>query len=110
MPVSPWAAPRLGQTQETFYVGYTGVWNLLDFSACTFPVTVVDKDVDRARDGRLFRQINDLDGRIQGEYDGEFYHGAPVSLQIGGRRLEEEKVLKMTGVIADALKALKASS
>jgi amidase len=110
MPISPWAAPRLGQTQETFYVGYTGVWNLLDFSACTFPVTVVDKDVDRARDGRLFRQINDLDGRIQGEYDSEFYHGAPVSLQIGGRRLEEEKVLEMTGVIADALKALKASS
>lgn len=29
MAVSPWAAPRLGQTQKTFYVGYTSVWNLL---------------------------------------------------------------------------------
>lgn len=29
MAVSPWAAPRLGQTQPDIYVGYTGVWNLL---------------------------------------------------------------------------------
>lgn len=29
MAVAPWAAPRLGQTQENLYVGYTGVWNLL---------------------------------------------------------------------------------
>ena len=105
MAVSPWAAPRLGQTQENFYVGYTAVWNLLDFAACTFPVTFVDKRIDQASDSKLFRQINDLDGRIQQEYDPEFYHGAPVSLQIGGRRLEEEKVLEMTQIIADALKA-----
>lgn len=105
MALSPWAAPRLGQTQKTFYVGYTGVWNLLDFAVCTFPVTFVDKSVDKAKDSKTFRQINDLDGRIQQEYDANFYHCAPVSLQVAGRRLEEEKVLEMTQVIADALKA-----
>jgi amidase len=31
-------------------------------------------------------------------------HGMPVGLQIAGRRLEEEKVLAMAGVILDALK------
>jgi amidase len=103
--LSPWAAPRLGQTQKTFYVGYTGVFNLLDFAACTFPVTFVDQSLDKVRDMTSFRQINDLDGRIQQEYDPAFYHGAPVSLQVAGRRLEEEKVLEMTGVIASALKA-----
>lgn len=103
--VSPWAAPRLGQTQATFYVGYTGVFNLLDFSACTFPVTFVDEKMDKARDLKEFKPINDLDGRIQREYDPSFYHGAPVSLQVAGRRLEEEKVLEMTAVIAEALKA-----
>lgn len=107
MPISPWAAPRLGQTQETFYVGYTGVWNLLDFSACTFPVTTVDREVDKAGDGKIFRQINDLDGRIHGEYDSDFYHGAPVGLQLGGRRLEEEKVLEMTEVVGEALRMYK---
>ena len=27
--VTPWAAARLGRTQKTLYVGYTGVFNLL---------------------------------------------------------------------------------
>jgi amidase len=107
MPVSPWAAPRLGQTQDTFYVGYTGVWNLLDFSACTFPVTEVDRHLDKEGAKKAFRQINELDGKIQGEYDAEFYHGAPVGLQMGGRRLEEEKVLEMTRVVAEALREYK---
>jgi amidase len=105
--VSPWAAPRLGQTQDTFYVGYTGVWNLLDFSACTFPVTEVDRHLDKEGAKKAFRQINELDGKIQGEYDAEFYHGAPVGLQMGGRRLEEEKVLEMTRVVAEALREYK---
>ncbi|KIV93944.1 hypothetical protein PV10_05115 [Exophiala mesophila] len=104
--VSPWAAPRLGETQRSgLYVGYTGVWNLLDFSACTFPVTFADKNLDPPRDMSSFKQLSDIDGRIQRDYDPELYHGAPVSLQIVGRRLEEEKVLEMTEVIANALKA-----
>jgi amidase len=53
---------------------------------------------------KAFRQLSDIDGRIQNDYDAEFYHGAPVSLQVVGKRLEEEKVLEMTAVIADALK------
>ena len=35
--------------------------------------------------------------------DPEFYHGAPVALQIVGRRLEEEKVLEMCEVIDSCL-------
>lgn len=103
--VAPWAAPRLGQTQTAgLYVGYTGVWNLLDFAACTFPVTFADKNLDKARDMKTFKQLTEIDGRIQADYDPEFYHGAPVSLQIVGRRLEEEKVLEMCEVIANCLK------
>lgn len=54
---------------------------------------------------RSFKQLSDIDGRIQADYDAEFYHGAPVALQVVGKRLEEEKVLEMTQVVADALKA-----
>jgi amidase len=45
-----------------------------------------------------------MDKAIQEDYDPDFYHGAPVALQLIGKRLEEEKVLEMTEVIADLLK------
>lgn len=54
---------------------------------------------------KAFKQLTEIDGRIQADYDAEFYHGAPVSLQCVGKRLEEEKVLEMTDLIAQALKA-----
>lgn len=54
---------------------------------------------------KVFKQLSDIDGRIQADYDAAFYHGAPVSLQCVGKRLEEEKVLEMTEMIAQALKA-----
>jgi amidase len=41
---------------------------------------------------------------LQADYDPEFYDGAPVALQCVGRRLEDEKVLEMVGIISDALK------
>ncbi|KAK5079053.1 hypothetical protein LTR64_002526 [Lithohypha guttulata] len=106
MAVSPWAAPRLGGWQATPYVGYTGVANFLDFCACTFPVTFVDKEVDRAVDMREFegRALSEMDGKIQADYDAEFYHGAPVSLQVMGKRLEEEKVLEIVEVVVSVLK------
>ena len=81
------------------------VWNLLDFAACTFPVTFADKNVDKARDMKNFRPLTELDGKIQNDYDAEFYHGAPVDLQVVGKRLEEEKVLEIVEVVVDALKA-----
>lgn len=66
---------------------------------------MADKSLDKPRDMRSFKQLSDIDGRIQADYDAEFYHGAPVALQVVGKRLEEEKVLEMTQVVADALKA-----
>lgn len=105
MAVSPWAAPRLGATQDNFYVGYTGVLNFLDGCGCAFPVTWADKNKDPAVDMKEFHQLTEIDGRIQADYDPEFYHEAPVSLQLVGRRLEEEKVLEMVEVVADVLKA-----
>jgi amidase len=53
-----------------------------------------------------FKPLNDKDAGIQADYDPEFYDGTPVALQCVGRRLEDEKVLEMTGIISHALKAL----
>jgi amidase len=67
-------------------------------------VTFADKDLDQPRDMKSFKALSEIDGRIQSDYDAAFYHGAPVSLQCVGKRLEEEKVLEMTEVISQALK------
>ena len=122
--LSPWCAPRLGGTQPALYVGYTGVWNYLgklqdplptlnltslDFPSCTFPVTSADKTVDTPRDMKAFKQLSEMDGIIQSDYDADFYDGAPVSLQCIGRRLEEEKVLEMVETISGALRQGKTS-
>ena len=82
----------------------TDVDNLSDFSACTFPVTYADKTLDGAVPPSQFNPCSELDKKIHADYDPEFYHGAPVGLQLVGKRLEEEKVLEMVEVVADALK------
>ncbi|KAG4032829.1 hypothetical protein MFRU_006g02920 [Monilinia fructicola] len=103
-PASPWTAPRLGITQtDVFCVNFTGVWNLLDYPACTFPVTFADKDVDHKRAGE-WRPLNEKDRKLQEDFDEEFYHGTPVALQCVGRRAEDEKVLEVVGVVSEALK------
>ena len=81
------------------------VWNLLDFAACTFPVTFADKTVDKVRDMSKFNSRSELDGKIQADYNPDLYHGAPVSLQLVGKRLQEEKVLEMVEVVSEALKS-----
>ena len=75
-----------------------------DFAACTFPVTRADRKLDKARDMKTFKALSDLDGKIQADYDADLYHGAPVLLQLVGRRLEEEKVLEMVEVVAHLLR------
>ncbi len=65
-------------------------------------MTFADKDLDKTRTS--FKPLNEKDAGIQSDYDPDFYTGTPVVLQCVGRRLEDEKVLEMTGIIAEAVK------
>ncbi|KAL3421967.1 amidase [Phlyctema vagabunda] len=103
LPASTWTAPRLGLTQEIFCVNYTCVFNLLDYPACTFPVTFADKALDSKRPAD-WKPLNAEDEKLQADYDPEFYHGTPVTLQCVGRRMEDEKLLECVGIISEALK------
>jgi amidase len=38
--------------------------------------------------------MSDIDGKIQADYDQDFYHSTPVSLQMVGKRLVVEKMLE----------------
>jgi amidase len=97
-PVAPTAAIRHNKFE---YYGYTTVVNLLDFTSVVVPVTFADKAVDMADPSH--KPLNETDAIVQGEYDPGAYHGAPVAVQIIGRRLTEERTMAIAEEIGRLL-------
>ncbi|KAK2608850.1 hypothetical protein QQS21_002563 [Conoideocrella luteorostrata] len=84
------------------HVGYTGVYNVLDYSCLSFPTGLtVDKEIDKAVKG--YQPLGSDCEAINTDYDAETMHGLPISLQLVARRLEEEKVLIMGRKVLDVL-------
>lgn len=80
------------------WVGYTKIWNFLDYTALSFPVSTVSADSDDPNAGSS-ESRSELDAWNRNLYDLKSMDGHPVSLQIVGRKLEEEKVLGAAAVI-----------
>ncbi|KAL2367015.1 hypothetical protein RJZ56_000102 [Blastomyces dermatitidis] len=99
-PTTPFATVEHGLFK---HVGYTGVYNILDYSCLSFPCGV---QADAAVDGPDVNEteLSKVDGIVQREYNPSAVHGQPVSLQLVGRKFEEEKVVMMGEVILEALK------
>jgi amidase len=95
-PVGPSVAPKHNTAR---YWSYTSQWNLLDYPGVVFPVCKVDKDVDRWEG--IDKSLSGHDGDNHELWDPEETHGAPVGLQLVGRRFEDEKILS----ILDHIKA-----
>lgn len=88
-PTTPYAAPKHGDFK---YVGYTGVFNILDYSAVSFPTGLhANKDLDILDSER--KSFGEHDEAAQKDYDASAVHGMPISLQLVGKRLQEEKIL-----------------
>ncbi|KAG8410956.1 hypothetical protein J3459_016779 [Metarhizium acridum] len=86
------------------HIGYTGVYNVLDYSCLSFPTGLtVDKAIDRIEG--LYQPLGSDCEAINGDYDAETMHGLPISLQLVARRLEEEKVLAMGKRVLEALRS-----
>ncbi|KAL8646563.1 MAG: hypothetical protein Q9210_006066 [Variospora velana] len=98
--VAPFSAAR---PERYSYYGYSSIVNLLDYTACTLPVTTADKNID-VLDAASFQPVSELDRKITEDYDAEIYDGSHVSVQLIGRRLQEEKVLAVTEYVAEVLK------
>jgi len=64
-------------------------------------VTFADKSVDEKKTD--YKPLSELDGNVQAEYDPEAYHGAPVAVQIVGRRLSEERTMAIAKEIGRLL-------
>lgn len=87
-------APSFGAAtphDQSRYWGYTAHWNLLDYPGVVFPVTTVDAAKDPVDTEYVPR--NEEDWFVHEMYAPERYVDAPVSLQVIGRRQEDEKVL-----------------
>lgn len=76
---------------QSRYWGYTANWNLLDYPGVVFPVTTVDPEKD-PKDMEYVPK-NSEDQFVHEMYSPEKFKDAPVSLQIIGRRQDDEKVL-----------------
>ena len=79
----------------------SNIYNALDYTSCAVPVTNVDKKIDAVN--KSFKPVSEQDADIQKDYDPEFYHGAPVAVQLVGRRLQEEKVLALSEYVGGAV-------
>ena len=84
------------------WVGYTKVWNVLDYTALSFPAGKADKSLDGSFD-QSYEPRNAHDAWNWQRYDAETMDGHPVGLQIVGRRFEEEKVLGAASLFEELL-------
>lgn len=99
------------------HLGYTTFLSVLDYTGVAIPVTHADKRVDVPQTGVESRGQKDREIQSQCEYalqqlkvnitytvdDAETYHGAPVGVQLVGRRLQEEKMLGLAEYISEGL-------
>lgn len=102
--ISP-ATPHAGAEHDKFgrHVGYTGVWNIMDFPGVTFPVLNADRQLDAKEKHAPAHFHGVIDEEIWQNYSAEKVHGVPTSVQIVGRRLEEEKLLALAKRVTDLL-------
>ncbi|KAF3046200.1 hypothetical protein E8E11_008429 [Didymella keratinophila] len=95
-PVGPGVAPEHNSAK---YWSYTSQWNLLDYPGLVFPVFKVHKDVDAWNGDEQI--LGKLDQENKELWDPEEFHGAPVGLQLVGRRFEDERIVAILEHITD---------
>ncbi|KAI5461801.1 acetamidase [Mariannaea sp. PMI_226] len=99
LPTIPFNTVKNGQFK---HIGYTGVYNILDYSSVSFPTgLLVDKHIDKLDPN--YEPLGPVCNSINKEFDAETMHGLPISLQLVARRLEEEKVLAIGHRVLEAI-------
>ncbi|KAL2870054.1 amidase signature domain-containing protein [Aspergillus lucknowensis] len=99
LPVTPW----VGYKPKTWVVskqwlGYTALFNLLNYAAVTVPVVTADPELDKPEnDAEWKRHVprNDSDRFNYEQYDIDLVKGMPVTVQVVGGRFGEEKAVSV---------------
>lgn len=96
-PVYVGAAAVMGEAQ---YWNYTAIWNILDYPGVVFPSgLIVDPELDPVDGG--YRPRSEVDAREWAKYRPERYEGAPIGLQLVGKRFKDEETLAAAGLVSD---------
>lgn len=92
--------------RRTKYVGYTKVFNFVDYPAVVIPAGEVSKELDiaAAEDLAAYKPRNALDQWNKSLFDIDALNGMPIGVQLVARRLEEEKVLGAAKVVDSLLR------
>lgn len=97
-PVGPGVAPKHNTAR---YWSYTSQWNLLDYPGLVFPVCNVNKKQDRWNGDE--QPLSGLDEENKSLWDPEEFDGAPIGLQLVGRRFDDEKIVGILEHITDKI-------
>ncbi|KAL8294734.1 hypothetical protein RB600_000608 [Gaeumannomyces tritici] len=97
-PVSPHTAVPPG---KFLYGEYSTSINVLDLASIVIPITVANEQLDPV--DLDFRPLTDKDELNMASYDPKVYDGTPASLQLFGRRLDEEGLSFLAGVVDEVL-------
>ncbi|KAL4902612.1 hypothetical protein BDW74DRAFT_169484 [Aspergillus multicolor] len=105
LPVTPWVGYKPKQwVQSSQWLGYTALYNLLNYAAVTVPVAKADEELDHPVSGidegwKSHVPRNEADRFNYGQYDIDLIKGMPVTLQIVGGRFGEEKAVSVAKVV-----------
>ncbi|CRG86329.1 hypothetical protein PISL3812_03334 [Talaromyces islandicus] len=105
MPIMPWVGYKPWTWVKSHqYVGYTSIWNLLDYPALAMPVTTVDSQKDQPdEEWKNHQPRNKGDEFNHQQYDINLVQGMPVGVQVVTPKLQEEKCIAVAKVIGEAL-------
>ncbi|PGH34176.1 hypothetical protein GX50_03045 [[Emmonsia] crescens] len=101
MPVMAWInfKPRTWVESKQL-LGYSALWNLLDYTALTVPITKVDPVIDAPDSEWIgYKARNESDAFNHRQYNVNLVKGMPVSLQVVTGRFGEEKAISIAKVI-----------
>ncbi|CCO31140.1 Acetamidase [Rhizoctonia solani AG-1 IB] len=87
------------------WFGYTAYWNLVDLPAVVFPVgKPFDASLWRSGDRTAHVNIrNPTEEFVSNQWNPETYDGAPIALQLVGRRWQEEKLISNLRIVDEVV-------
>ncbi|KAF8526593.1 amidase signature domain-containing protein [Hysterangium stoloniferum] len=99
------ALPLGGMKNTIASIGYSFLFNILDYSAGVLPVTKVSSAIDdlSPKIRSQLPKLNRIARDAYRNYDAKAMDGLPVGVQIIGRRLEEEKVMEGMKIVQSLL-------